>query len=136
MTDPSTGEFTAAERAALQNLPAPELVDLAVELDLLVPAQIDRMGLFADIVVALAQRARAEGLPISPYDRDELLALSDEELRAVAALCGAPPSVDDLLKMGAKVSKRYRADRPRSQVALMVPTLLAPLARFVARRGA
>lgn len=135
MSEPMSVDFTASEQAALHNLPHSELVDLAVELDILVPAQIDTLGLFGQIVAALAGRAKADGLPLSAYDRDELEALAPAELQALARLCGCPPTVEALIKQGAKSAKRFSAGRAMSPVVLIVPTLLGPLARYAARRG-
>ena len=135
MTSTTSVEFTATERAALENLPQSDLVDIAVELDIVVPARIDVGGLFAAIVQSLIERAPTHGLPLSAYDRDELEALEPAELAAVARLCAAPATIDGLIKQGAKSSKRYRDGRPQSAVVLIVPTLLAPLARAAARRG-
>lgn len=127
-----TPTFTPQESAALENLPHSELVDLAVELDLVVPARIERMSLLGDVVVALAERARTEGLPLSPYDREDLEALPAQDRAALARLIGQTDNVDAILKACQKVTKRYRSERPRSAVALMLPSLIAPLARWAA----
>lgn len=127
-----TPTFTPQEAAALENLPHAELVDLAVELDLVVPARIERLALLGDVLVALAERARAQGLPLTAYDREDLEALPAAHRAALAALIGQSDNVDAILKAGLKVSKRYRSERPRSAVALMLPSLLAPLARWAA----
>jgi hypothetical protein len=128
-------EFTAAETQALANLPRTDLVDLAIELDILVPAEINRMGLLGEIVVALVQRARAEGLPFSEYDREDLESLPEAQRQALGRLCGGDGSVEDLLRRGKKTYKRYQSERPRSQVAMVLPSLLGPLSRHLARGG-
>lgn len=125
--------FTPQEAAALANLPHSELVDVAVELDILVPARVERLELLGQVIVALEERARAEGLPLSAYDREDLEALPAAHRAALARLIGQSDDVEAILKAGAKVSKRYRSARPRSAVVLLLPSLLAPLARWAAR---
>lgn len=125
--------FSPAEAAALANLPHSELVDLAVELDILVPAQIDRLQLLENVLACLVVRARAEGLPLTPYDRDDLAELPPADRAALARLLGHPDDIEAILKASEKVCKRYRKERPRSAVALLLPSLLAPLARWAAR---
>lgn len=121
--------FLPTEIAMLRNVPEDDLVALAAELDIAVPAAVQREQLVAAAVVALAQLARREGLPLSDYDRDDLEALPASQLRALASLCGVDPSVDALLKSGARVYKVYRRRKPGSQVALLLPMLLPALAR-------
>lgn len=127
--------FSFEELAMFANIPEEDLVELAAGLGLSVPAEVDRPALLEAIVVNIAHRARREGLPLSNYDRPDLEALPPEDLRALAKLCGTRPTVDSLLKMGRKVYRRYRRERPKSQVPLMLPMLLAPLARYARRSG-
>ena len=55
-----------------QNAPEDELVDLAIDLDVPVPAGIDLAGLLDAVVRNLADLAQREGLPFSPYDKEDL----------------------------------------------------------------
>ena len=123
-------QFTPAESAILRNIPEPDLVGLAAELDIAVPEQIEREPLVARIILNLDLLARREGLPLSDYDEDDLAALDPTHMRALAELCGAQPSVAGLLKAGRKVYKSYLKHRPHSPIAMLLPTLLAPLARY------
>ena len=116
----------------VHHIPEGDLVDLAAELDMAVPEVIDRESLVAEAIDRLADLGRREGLPLSSYDQDDLEALPAAHLRAFAALLGTAPDVRSVLKAGKKVYKTYRKTRPNSQVALMLPTLLGPLARYAA----
>ena len=127
-----TPEFTAHERRLLANIPEIDLAEMAAELSIAVPLQIDRVSLGAKCLVALAQMARTEGLPFSRFDRGDLEELSPSELKALANLCGYPPSINGMLKAGKKVYKIWQRNRPRSPIALLLPTFLTPLARFAA----
>lgn len=127
--------FNPAEQAVLNNIPEGDLVDLVAELDVAVPAVIVRDELLVLALDRISQRARAEGLPFSKWDREDLEALPAPHLRALAQACGTSGSVDALMKSGAKVYKRYQKDRPGSPVALLLPVLLAPLARRLAEGG-
>jgi hypothetical protein len=121
--------LTPDEFALFTHVPEADLVELAAELDLAIPAVIDRRELLEKAVVALAQVGRTRGLPLSPYDRDDLAALPPEHLRALAALCGTSPTVDALLKSGKKSYKLYK-NNLMSPIPMMVPMLLRPLARY------
>lgn len=118
------------ESQLIRNVPEGDLVDLAVELDLPVPERIERDALVGAAIEGIAQLARREGLPFSAYDQDDLAALPPDHLSALADLVGAQPSVAGILKSGRKVYKSYRKTRPNSPVALMLPMLLRPLARY------
>lgn len=122
--------FTPAERAMLNNFPESELVELAAELGVTVPAVIRRHELMAQVLHELARHVRVHGLPLSHYDREDLCALSPEELAALAGLVGVAPRVNDLLKAGKKAYRSYTRRTATSPIALMVPALLAPLARY------
>jgi hypothetical protein len=130
-----TPDLTPEERRLLANIPETELAELAAELSIAVPGRIDSTSLAARCIVALAQLARTEGLPFSRYDRADLEALSSIELRALAELCGYPSSVDGMLKSGGKVYKSWSRTRPRSPIALLLPTFLTPLARYAAAQA-
>lgn len=120
------------ETRMLANIPEADLIDLAAELDMAVPEEIQRVSLLEEIIERVAQLGRREGLPLSDYDRDDLEALPQQHQRALADLMGAPANIAGMLKSGKKVYKTYRKTKPNSQVALLLPMLLAPLARFAA----
>ena len=125
------------ELAIFENAPEDDLVDLAIDLDVMVPNEIVRAQLLSACVKSLRDLAQREGLPFSPYDAEDLDALTQDELDGVARLCGIQPgkkaeTIERMLKAGKKVYKIYRKHRKRSQVPLYLPMLLAPLARLVA----
>jgi hypothetical protein len=132
--------LTPEELTMFENAPEDELVDLAIDLDVIVPDEIVREQLLTACVHKLKDLAQREGLPLSPYDAEELAQLSQDELNAVARLCGLTPgekaeTIERMLKAGKKVYKIYRQHRRRSQVPMYLPMLLAPLARLVADTG-
>ena len=120
------------ETQALANIPEGDLIDLAAELDIAVPLEIQRVSLTEEILERIAELGEREGLPFSTYDREDLEDLPLAHRKALATLLGTSEDVSDLLKAGKKVYKTYRKTRPRSQIALLLPMLLRPLARFLA----
>jgi hypothetical protein len=128
-------DLTPEERILLSNIPESDLAELAAELSIVVPDRIDPATLASQCIVCLAQLARSEGLPFSQYDRADLEALSPDELRALAELCGFPSTVDGMLKIGGKVYRTWRRNRPRSPIALLLPSFLVPLARYASAQA-
>ena len=118
-----------AEFAALALLPESDLADLAVELDQIPAAEINARELLEDLVTRILDRATNEGLPFSKFDKEDLNDLPAEHFRALAEAMGWPSNVDAFLKKGGKIYKEYQKSRPNSQVAIMLPLLLGPLAR-------
>jgi len=129
--------LTPEEVAMFRNAPEGELVDLAIDLDVPVPEEIDIDGMLDAVVRNLASLARREGLPFSRYDREDLEQLGEMERGAIARLNGVDPrasaanQITALLKTGSKIYKMYRKTRPKSQIPLYLPMLLAPLARHL-----
>jgi hypothetical protein len=129
--------LTPEEMSMFRNAPEDELVDLAVDLDIPVPEEIDLVGLLDAVVRSLAALGQREGLPYSPYDEGDLEALAPAELGAIAKLNGIPADTEPkmqvtaLLKTGKKIYKQYRKTRPKSQIPMYLPMLLAPLARHL-----
>ena len=129
--------LTPHELTMFQQAPEEELVDLAIDLDVPVPEEIDRSGLLDACVRSLAVLGAREGLPFSDYDKDDLEDLGEWELNAIAALNGVdanldkPKKVQLLLKTGKKKYKVWRKTRPQSQIPIYLPMLLAPLARHL-----
>lgn len=124
--------FTASERTMLANMPENDIVELAAELSVSVPETIQREELMQRVIVELARHVRVHGLPLSRYDADDLEALSPVELAGLARLVGVSASVPELLKAGKRAYKAYRNRKATSPIPLMVPTLLASLARYAA----
>ena len=120
-----------------QNAPEDDLVDLAIDLDVPVPEEIDLAGMIDSVVRNLADLGKREGLPFSRYDKEDLEQLAEMERSAIAKLNGVDPNADantqiaGLLKTGAKIYKTYRKTRPKSPIPLYLPMLLSPLARHL-----
>ena len=121
--------LTPDELAMFANIPEGDLVELAADLALAIPAIIDRATLLEQAVVAMAQLGRTSGLPLSPYDRDDLDAMPTEHLQALCNLCGTAASVDALLKSGRKSYKAYK-NRSMAPIPMMLPMLLSAIARY------
>ena len=129
--------LTPEEVAMFRNVPEEELVDLAIDLDVPVPEEIDLEGMLDALVRNLAALGEREGLPFSRYDKDDLELLNETERGAIAKLNGVKQNVatsvqiSGLLKSGGKIYKMYRKTRPKSQIPMYLPMLLAPLARHL-----
>lgn len=132
MSTPLTDE----EWAFLSAIPEQDLVEMAVDLDILVPREIDRRALIERCLPMILERAQQEGLPFSKYDRDDLAALPPEHLAAIARLQGLDEgaSVGKVLRAGRKVYKTYQKTRPGNAIALLLPSLLPALARVAAEQ--
>lgn len=128
-----TSMFTPEERAMLARMPENDIVELAAELGVTVPAVIKREELMERVVAELARHARVHGLPLSHYDKEDLQALSSIELSGLAHLVGVSATVPDLLKAGKRAYKAFSKRKVTSPIPLMVPSLLAPLARYAVR---
>ena len=133
--------LTPTELAMFEHAPEDELVDLAIDLDVPVPAEIDRTGLLNACVKNLADLGEREGLPFSDYDRSDLEELDEWGLNAIAALNGVDKNLDKskkvslLLKTGKKKYKLWRKQRPKSQIPIYLPMFLAPVARHLVQRN-
>ena len=75
---------------------------------------------------------QGEGLPFSDYDREDLEDLPPAHRVALARRLGVAESVSAILKSGRKLYKVYRRSRERSQVPLVLPSLLGPICRHIA----
>lgn len=130
----SSRVITDEEWVVLQRIPEQDLVELAIDFDILVPREIDARGLLNECLHRALERAGEEGLPFSKYDREDLVALPAPHLAAIARLQGltSEADVDQVLKVGRKVYRTYQAQRPGNAFALLLPSLLPALARIAA----
>jgi len=119
----------------LQAIPERDIVEMAIDLDILVPEKIDRMQMLERCVLAIVARGQAEGLPFSQYDQDDLEDLQPMELKAIGSLnrINEPITVAKILKKGRKIYKSYQKHRPDNPTALLIPTLLPIIARAALR---
>lgn len=106
-----------------------DLVDLAVELDYVPEAEIDRAQLLGNLIPRLVGLAEKEGLPFSKYDLDDLAELPDTHRSALALRMGWDATPAAMLRKGERVYRSYRSTRRNSQVAQLLPTLLPIVAR-------
>ena len=125
---------TDEEWGFLSAIPEQDLVEMAIDLDILVPERIDARALVDQCILSIIDRARREGLPFSKYDREDLAALPAIHLAAIARLQGLPfgASVDRILRVGQRVYRTYEKTRPDNAVALLLPSLLPALSRIAA----
>ena len=77
--------FTDEEWALLSRLPESDLIDLATDLDICPPVEIDPRPLLESCVPRIVERARQEGLPFSKYDLEALEAWQKEQITHMAA---------------------------------------------------
>ena len=125
--------LTADERQTLHNMPEGDLADLAMEVAVVLDEVINRESLLLQILPRLVDLGRKErGLPLSDYDLDDLAELAPAHRSALARALGWPEDPAGMVKQGKKVFKTFERYRPKSAVTLLVPSLLRPLARFVA----
>lgn len=130
-----TVSLTDQEWAFLSGIPEEDLVQMAVDLDILFPADPDLRAVLELCIGRLIEVLPTDGLPLSKYDRDDLAELPPSHLAGLARLVGLPPSssVDQILKAGIKAHTAWtRSGRGRG-VPLLVPTLLPALARIGAQ---
>jgi predicted component of type VI protein secretion system len=113
----------------VEHIPELELVNLAAELGIIAPAQIEARALWNRCVQGIVDRGRAEGLPFSKYDAEDLAELSPEHLAAIADIQGTAAAVAAIIRVGAKVYRLYERQRPNNPIPLHLPSLLIPVAR-------
>ena len=126
-----TFSLDPAERDLVGRIPEQDITEMAVDLDLLLDEGFDRESLVLRCIEALLDRAEVEGIPLSKWDGDDLRTLPPEHFQALARTVGltGKPSVRAMLKAGARTWRQYRKTRPNSATALLIPTLLGPIAR-------
>ncbi|MEZ4321355.1 MAG: hypothetical protein R3F61_28030 [Myxococcota bacterium] len=128
--------LTDEEFALLERLPVESIVDLAAELDIVAPDEIDRRSLLDDCITALVAHAQQEGLPFSKYDEDDLAELTPEDLASIGRLQGLSGTVTvaAVLKHGQRVYKTFEKRRIDHPIPLMLPMLLSAVARAARSR--
>ncbi len=125
-------QLTDDEYRMVAVLPEEDLIDLAVELDIPVGEDLDRRSVLSLCVVSMADLAGREGLPFSEYDREDIEALPPAWREALAHKLGVPDHAQAILKQGRRLYRVYNRSRTRSQVPLVLPSLLGPLCRMLA----
>ncbi len=126
-----------AEWSVLVSLPDDDVVELAAELGILLPAPPFSVRALLDrCVPAMLSLAKQDGgLPFSRYDLDDLRELPPahhQALAVVQGLAAGSPS-EALVRVGERIHKaRSRRKGKRDGHAFMVPILLVPLARHAA----
>ncbi|MCB9677863.1 MAG: hypothetical protein H6737_22370 [Alphaproteobacteria bacterium] len=128
--------LTDEEFEPLKGLPVESIVDLAAELDIVAPDDVDRRGLLDQCIGALVEHAVREGLPFSKYDEDDLAQLAAEDLAAIGRLQGlaGTVTVSAILKQGQRVYKTFEKRRIDHPIPLMLPMLLTAVARAARSR--
>ena len=123
--------FTPAEQAMIDQIPSSELEELAAELEIVLPATVDRDALLRRILAAMVERIAEEGLPLSRFNKMDLEELSSIELESLGSMAGhqGPATPDGLIRTCKKACRHYRRNRPRSTMVLVLPLLLGPLVR-------
>lgn len=124
--------LTDDEWEILSRVPTEDLVQLAAELDLLVPEQVDGRTLVNLCVPLIVERGRRHHLPFSKYDLDDLRELSAADLAVLAEVQGLTPraTVQDVLKVGERAYRSRQSGRNRlDPFAYMIPILLTPIVR-------
>lgn len=127
-----TFELLEPEWELVRNVPLSDLIELAADLGVILPEEVDRRQLVVISLPYLLERARDDGLPLSKYDAPDIEALPPEDLAMVAELQGLKPSasVRAVMRAGAKVTKTYARNRPNNPYPYMLPLLLGTLLRF------
>ena len=130
--------LSPTDLAMIQGVPASDLIALAADFDLVPDAEIDRAGLVAEVLPRMLDRVRAEGVPLSKYDAEDVAALPPPLLGALARLQGCAADPAAILKAGDRVYRQRQRQRGRraDPYALMVPMLLTPLLRLAAAADA
>ena len=123
--------ITESEWAILQNMPEVDLVELAIELDLRVPAKIDHRALWNQSLVAIVSFVQRHGLPLTKFNVADLEELKSIERAAIAQLLGLKrdASVAAIIRAGVKVHKRVIRKHNITYLTIAVPLLLAAIAR-------
>ena len=127
---------TDVEWESLARLPVRDLVELAADLGLVAPAEVDGRALVEQCLPALREWIQSYGLPVSKYDREELQNLPASQLRALGRLCGLEAvSVRRLIRDGTRTVNKLGKMQHYESIVMMLPMLLTAIARYVDERG-
>lgn len=132
MTSPTP--LTDAEWSVLAGLTPDDLVDLAVRLDVVIPANPEPRALLEATLPRLIAAYRSRGVPLSQYDHEDVAALSAQERATLASLqgLGAKASVRQIMAVGAKAYKSWSPRGTHHPVPFLTPVLLKPMLRLAA----
>jgi hypothetical protein len=123
--------ITESEWAVLQNMPEVDLVDLAIELDLRIPAKLDHRQLWDESLEAIVALVQLHGLPLTKFNVSDLEDLKEIERTAIAKLSGLKEdaSISAIIKAGLKAQKRFKRKRNITYLTIAIPLLLSAVAR-------
>ena len=96
---------------------------------LLTPTAADAVNVLSALPDGFSVHSAASILGIDEYDAEDLDELPQEHRSALAETIGWSGDTKSMVKAGEKVYRMYRKNRGGSQVALLLPSLLKPLAR-------
>jgi len=129
-------KLTDAEWDHLSRCPEEDLIALAADLEIVIPEEIDARSLFESCIPRMARRIKAEGMPLSEFDLDDLEELPVPVRAGLAKALGVRDSVRSLLRAGKKAYKLRRKQRPGNDPYLyMIPIVLTPLIRHLQDRS-
>jgi hypothetical protein len=123
--------ITDSEWTILQNMPEVDLVDLAIELDLRVPEQINHRQLWDQCLQAITELVGSHGLPLTQFNVPDLEDLEVSERAAIAQLTGlkGDASILAIIKAGSKIQKRVQRKKNITYLTIAIPLLLSAIAR-------
>lgn len=123
--------ITDSEWTILKNMPEVDLVDLAIELDLLIPEQINHRQLWNQCLQAVTEFVGSHGLPLTQFNVPDLEDLQPSERTAIAQLAGlkGDPSILAIIKAGIKIQKRIQRKKNITYLIIAIPLLLSAIAR-------
>ena len=69
-------------------VPVEDVIELAADLDVIIPERVDRRTLLETCVPLIIARGQRTGLPFSKYDLEDLKELGSEQLTALGRIQG------------------------------------------------
>ena len=123
--------ITESEWAVLQNMPELDLVELAIELDLRVPAKIDHRALWDQSLNVIVEFVRQHGVPLTKFNVSDLEELKEIERTAIAQLLGLKEGapISAIIRAGVRVQKRLKRKQNITYLTIAIPLLLSAIAR-------
>ncbi len=127
--------LTEDEAAVWGRIPETDLVEMAVELDIVLDEHLDRSALIQQCLLRFMDRIGDEGLPVSKYDAADIMDLPADWRDALASHIGVgvPLTARALIRHGKKTWKLYQKRGEKSQVGMLAPLMVTPIARHLAR---